>query len=108
MVTEQSVEMQAKVYVFDLNNCAREFGFKPNEVWEINLATQAEKLAIEKNYYPTIVTKVLPDAITKLFGLVKTKVAFATSTVDRELDGEDLPENILQYLVAFIPDRKRE
>jgi hypothetical protein len=108
MKKEQSVEMQAKVFAFDLNNCAREFGFKPGEVWEINLATQAEKIAVQKDFYPTVVCKVLPDDSSALFGLVKTQIPFVTTAIERSKEDQNLPENALQYLIAFIPNRKRE
>ncbi len=106
-MTNQTVEMQAKVYVYDLNNCAKEFGFKTDEGWDLNLATLAEKTAIEKDYYPTISTKVLPEILSELFGLVKAKLTVAKSIIDKKSDTETTSGKLLQYLVAFNPKRHR-
>lgn len=48
-MVNQTVELQAKIYVYDLNNCANEYGFKDDEGWELSLANDAEKSEIEKN-----------------------------------------------------------
>jgi hypothetical protein len=48
---DQTIEFQAKIYVYDLHNCAREFGFKTDEVWEVSMATGQEKTAIENKYF---------------------------------------------------------
>jgi len=44
----ETIERKAKMYVYDLNNCATENGFKPDETWEFSLATDVEKIALEK------------------------------------------------------------
>jgi len=100
-------EFQAKVYVYDLNNCAKEFGFKEDEGWELNLATTDEKTALEKKYYPTISTKVLPEILIELFGLVREKLVQATSNIHNKLDTSNPSNHNMQYLVAFNPKRHR-
>ncbi len=106
-MTNQTVEMQAKVYVYDLNNCAKEFGFKADEGWDLNLATVEEKTAIEKDYYPTVSAKVLPEILSELFGLVKAKLTAAKSIIDKKLDTDVSSDSPLQYLVAYNPKRHR-
>ncbi|MVN21432.1 hypothetical protein [Mucilaginibacter arboris] len=107
MMINQTVEVQAKVYVYDLNNCAKEFGFKPDESWELNLATNEEKLAIEKDYYPTISAKVLPEILSELFGLVKAKLSLAKTHTENKSDVKAVSESPLNYLIAFNPKRLR-
>jgi hypothetical protein len=108
-MTTESVEYQAKVYVYDLNNSARENGFKPDETWQLSLATNEEKNAIEKKYHPTISAKVLPEILGELFGLVKAKLILAKSDMEKKFDGDTLfnKTNEHQYLVAFNPKRER-
>ena len=106
-MVNQTVEMQAKVYVYDLNNCAKEFGFKTDEAWELNQATNAERLAIEKDYYPTISAKVLPEILAELFGLVKAKLSLSKSYIENRQDANKVSETELQYLIAFNPKRHR-
>ncbi len=61
------------------NNCARENGFKPDETWEFSLATDTEKSNFrEKKYFPTISAKVMPEFLSELVNLVKSKLQHAT------------------------------
>jgi len=108
-MTTETIEYQAKVYVYDLNNCARENGFKADESWELNLATAEEKKAIEKKYFPTVSAKVLPEILGELFGLVKGKLIHARAEMEKKFDGNTLfnKTNEHQYLVAFNPKRER-
>lgn len=108
-MTTATLEYQAKVYVYDLNNCAVENGFKPGESWEISLATAEEKKAIEKKYFPTMSAKVLPEVLGELFSLVKAKMIQAKSESEKNFDSNSLfnKTNEHQYLMAFNPKRER-
>ena len=108
-MSNPSVELQAKMYVYDLNNCAKEFGFKPDENWELSLASASEASDIEKKYYPTITTKVLPEILAELMRVVKVKLIEAKAGFERKFDSGN-PSTAgrdLQYLVAFNPKRVR-
>jgi hypothetical protein len=107
MATNKALEMQAAVYVYDLNNTAREFGFKLDEGWELNVATQEEMVDIGKRYHPTITTKVLPEILSEMFGLVKDKLIQVKSEIRNNLNTSPRPDSNLQYLVAFNPKRPR-
>jgi hypothetical protein len=107
MATNKAVEMQAAMYVYDLNNTAREFGFKPDEGWELNTATKDEMVLIGKRYHPTISTKVLPEILSEMFGLVKDKLIQVKSEIRNNLQTGGINNTELQYLVAFNPKRPR-
>jgi len=102
-----TVELQAKMYVYDLNNTAREFGFKPDEGWELNVATKDEMTSIEKRYYPTISAKVLPEILSELFGVVRDKLVQVKSEIRNNLQTGNVNNTELQYLIAFNPKRPR-
>jgi len=107
-MSNQSVEFQAKMYVYDLNNCAKEFGFKPDENWELSLANASEANDLEKRYHPTITTKVLPEILVELMRIVKVKLIEAKAGFERKHDNSDSTTGRdLQYLVAFNPKRVR-
>ncbi len=107
-MSNQTVEFQAKMYVYDLNNCAKEFGFKPDENWELSLASASEASDLEKRYYPTIITKVLPEILGELMRVVKVKLIEAKAGFERKFDnGDNSAGRDLQYLVAFNPKRVR-
>jgi hypothetical protein len=103
----QTVEFQAKVYTYDLNNCARENGFKADEVWEVSLATDEDKTAIESKYYPTVWAKVSPEILSEMLGLVKEQLLQVKPNVEDVLDKKAILTNHLHYLIAFNPKRER-
>lgn len=103
----ETVEYQAMAYVYDLNNCAIEYGFKTDEGWELNLATALEKTVLEKKYYPTVTVKALPETLLELVRLVKNKLTAAKYDMERKFDTADINDVSLQYLIAFNPKRTR-
>ena len=106
-MVNQISEFQAKLYVYDLSNCAHEFGFKADEVWEVGLASEAEKIDIEKKYFPTVASKILPDTILETFNTVKEKLIQRKSEVENKLDKNNISARKLNYLIAFNPKRQR-
>jgi hypothetical protein len=106
-MNNQTPEYQAKEYLFDLNNTANENGFKADESWKVSLATAAEKAAIEKNYYPVIATKVVPEVLPGLFRAVKASLSQDLDNKESALDAKTLAKNELYYVVAYNPNRLR-
>ena len=103
----QTVELQASMFLFDLSNSAKEHWFKTEEAWEVSLATDDERSAMEKKYYPTISVKVLPEQLAELFGLIKEKLTQAQSDQEKIWDTKTIIKEHLHYLVAFNPKRQR-
>jgi len=106
-MADKTIEYQANVYVYDLNNCAREYGFKADDLWELSLATVDEKKALEKKYLPTISAKALPEFLSELGRVVKEKLVLAKSGIEKQLNPNNLPGSELQYLIAYNPKRTR-
>jgi len=105
MTTTPTVEQQATIYVYDLNNCANEFGFKSDEGWEIGLASDAEKTAIEKKYFPTISARALPEILAELLHLVRKRLSGLNS--GNSPHSVNTADGNFQYLVAYSPKRLR-
>lgn len=106
-MSDQTIEFQAKIYVYDLKNCAREFGFKADEAWEISMASSEEKAAIEKQYFPTLSASVLPEMLAEMLGSVKFKLSKKLAGLEKALDTAAIRKQHLQYLVAYSPSRVR-
>jgi hypothetical protein len=106
-MNHQTPEYQAKEYLFDLNNIANENGFKADESWKVSLATAAEKVAIEKNYYPVIATKVVPEVLPGLYRIVKASLRQGMDNAESALDAKALDKSGLYYVVAYNPNRLR-
>jgi hypothetical protein len=103
-MSDQTVEFQAKIYVYDLKNCAREFGFKPDEGWDVSMVSSQQKADIEKKYFPTLSAKVLPEMLAEMLGSVRFKLS---QGMEKALDTAAIRQQHFQYLVGYSPERLR-
>ncbi|MDN3551619.1 hypothetical protein [Mucilaginibacter aquaedulcis] len=102
-----TIEYQAKMYVYDLKNCASEFGFKADEYWEVGMASREEKSAIEKQYAPTLSASVLPEMLCEMLRVVRYKLTQQLVGSGKPIDLATIRQQHLQYLVAYSPNRVR-
>jgi len=102
----KSVESQAREYVYDVKNCASEFGQSTLEGWEFSLVTDVEKTKIEKNYYPTVAARPAQEALFELFRLVKSKLLLPMGKTENNFDINSVNKNVT-YLIAFNPKFQR-
>ena len=105
-MTNKSVESQAREYVYDVKNCASEFGQSTLEGWEFSLVTDVEKTKIEKNYYPTVSAHPAQEALFELFRLVKSKLLLPIGKTENNFDINSTNKNVT-YLIAFNPKFQR-
>lgn len=101
-MTSKSVESQAREYVYDVKNCASEFGQNTVEGWEFSLVTEVEKIKIEKNYYPTVTAHPAQEALLELFRLVKSKLLLPMGHAENSFDINSAQKNVT-HLIAFNP-----
>lgn len=92
------------MYVYDLNNCANEFGFTADEGWELNAVSDVRRIEIEKKYYPTVSVKVLPEMLGEFFRLVKDRSAQLKTGIINSVQAANTDRDLC-YLVAFNPKR---
>lgn len=97
----KSIESQAREYVYDLKNCASEYGQKTMEGWVFSLVTDAEKTKIEKDYYPTISAHPAREALSEMLKLVKAKLMLPLSNGDHDFDINSVTHKNVNYLIAF-------
>ena len=105
MVTK-SIESQAREYVYDVKNCASEFGQSTLEGWEFNLVTETERKKIEKNYYPTVSAHPAQEALLELFSLVKSKIVLPLNAVSNTFNLSTMDKDAA-YLIAYNPKLHR-
>ena len=99
----KSVENQAREYVYDVKNCASEFGQSTLDGWEFSLVTDVEKTKIEKNYYPTVSARPAQEGLLELFRLVKSKLVMPLSTGVNGFDVNSTLNKDVTHLIAFNP-----
>jgi hypothetical protein len=104
---DRTVESQAREYVYDLKNCASEFGQNTLDGWEFSLVTDVEKKKIEKDYYPTISAHPAQEALFELLKLVKEKLKLPLNNVEYGFDINSATHKNITHLIAFNPKLHR-
>jgi hypothetical protein len=104
---EQSIESETRMYLYDLNNTAKEFGFKGEDRWELTMVTDTERKKIQKDYYPTIAAKIIPEFLLQVFNLTKERLNQSFSKTNEETANRNVAISELNYIVAFNPKRPR-
>ena len=103
-MNNQTIEFQARIYVYDLKNYARELGFREGDSWEVKMATDQQKKDIEKKHFPTLSAKVLPEMLGEMLSSVIYKLR---QRVEKVPDIASIRQQDFQHLVAFSFNRLR-
>ncbi len=106
-MNNQTAKFKATEYLYDLANTATENGFKTDERWEVNLVSEVEKLAIERQYYPTVASRFIPDILLDAYRMVKGQLKQTITQHTWDVDRYAEPQHVMQYVIAFNPDRLR-
>ncbi len=106
-MTQRSVESQAREYVYDLKNCASEYGQNTLEGWEFSLVTDVEKTKIEKDYYPTVSAHPEPESLFEMLKLVKGKLLLPLNNSEHSFDGKSADHKNVRHIIAFNPKLHR-
>jgi hypothetical protein len=104
---QQSVENETRMYMYDLMNTAKEFGFKGEDNWQLSMVTDAERQKIQKDYYPTIAAKIIPEFLLQVFNLTKQRLNLSFNKMNEEAADRNVAVSELNYIVAFNPKRPR-
>ncbi|MDB5124944.1 MAG: hypothetical protein JWP94_3073 [Mucilaginibacter sp.] len=103
----RSVESQAREYVYDLKNCASEYGQNTLEGWEFSLVTDVEKTKIEKDYYPTVSAHPEQESLFEMLKLVKGKLMLPLNNAEYGFDVTSANHKNVRHLIAFNPKLHR-
>jgi len=101
----ENIALQAKVFLYHLNNSNDENGIRNLESWTIRQVGENGKKEIERNYFPTVSTKVDPAAMQLFSQSVISNLKAQPKLKVTELLIDALPG--ADYLVAFPPSRVR-
>jgi len=103
----QTIENQARLYLYDPMNEAKEHGFKTYDQWYLRIATEADKKRLQREYYPAIACKVLPEFILDVFQTIKMRLQQSLSKEEQQMDIAVILSSELNYIVAINPQRLR-
>lgn len=101
----KDVALEAKVFLFHLNNSNDENGIHADEGWKICQVNESEKLKIELDYYPTVSAEVNPSLMADFSESVMLNLKSFTKV--KLKDGMIQASPGASYLVAFSPTRVR-
>jgi hypothetical protein len=104
---QQTIDKQTQLYLYDLMNLAKEHGFKADDNWEFSLASDAERVKIQKDYYPTNATKIFPEIGLQVMHGVKAQLKQSFTKEEQALDNRSVIAGELNYLVAYNLKRPR-
>ncbi len=103
MSDQQSADRLAKEYLYNLQNQAKESGFKPAEKWTLGLMTTKEKLLIQKNYHAVVSMKAGPEHLLGMLDIVQVRLQQTNPVPDLK----EIKLNGWEYLVAYNLERDR-
>jgi hypothetical protein len=101
----KSAEVQARDFIYELNNCASEYGFSKDELWEVELVWEKEKIKLEKKYYPTISALIAPEFVPVMLGLVHVKLPQFINEMPVPESKTEIIKGGQQYLIAYSAKR---
>lgn len=105
---QRSIETETRMYMYDLLNTAKEFGFKGEDTWELSMVTNTERIRLQKDYFPTIASKIGPGILLQVYQSIKTRLNQPFQTEPEVIDPRsDAPTEELNYLVAINLKRPR-
>ncbi|GAA4316495.1 hypothetical protein GCM10023149_13500 [Mucilaginibacter gynuensis] len=104
---EQAIENQARIFLYDLMNSRHEHGFHADDTWNLSLVSITDRAQIEKDYYPAIAVKIIPEILLQVYVEVKAKLKQALNKEEVLLDVKTVLNSDLKYIVAYNPKRIR-
>lgn len=105
---QQLLARQVNIFLFDLKNEASEHGFRSDDSWTLQLATDEEFADLKKHHYPIITLKLRPDVLLNAFQQVKGKLQQSLSTQEVELTVNDLIRDNIKQIAAFPAQKARK
>lgn len=100
----ENIALQAKVFLYHLNNSNNENGFRAHESWKFSQVSEEGKAKIEHDFFPTVSVRVNPELIHDFAASVLQQLKIEQPKVN-------VPDSIIsiqagsEYFIAFSPDR---
>lgn len=106
IMQNENIALQAKIFLYHLNNSNSENGLRPSEGWHFSMVSEEGKSTLERDFYPTVVTKVDPEIIHDFSKEVllnlnsnKSAISLLDATIDIQAGSE--------FFIAHSPSRER-
>jgi hypothetical protein len=107
IAAKDAIETETRMYMYDLLNTAKEFGFKADDSWELSMVSNTDRIKLQRDYFPTIASKIGPEILLQVFHTIKTRLNQSFQKEAVKVDERNPSTEDLNYLVAFNPKRPR-
>ncbi len=97
----QLLNSQVELFLFDLRNEASEYGFRADESWNLQIATEDEVVSLKKEYHPVILLRLQPEALLLAYQQIKTKLHQSLTKGDLTLTADELSRDEKRQLAAY-------
>lgn len=98
---QQAALSKVNLFMFDLKNEAQERGFKADDSWTLELATEKDLNTLRRAHHPIVLMKLAPSILLKVYQQVKSQLNQLASATDEALTDEDILTNEKKYLAAY-------
>jgi len=107
-MSNQTVEAQTRMYLYDLMNAASEHGFKADDIWELSMVTDSGRSKLHKDYFPAVSIKVGPEMLLQVFHATQKGLKQSSYNNENQLPtAKTILMDDINYLVAFNLKRPR-
>lgn len=103
-MASDSVGLQAKAFLYELNNIRYEYGFSEKDKWVLELTGPNGKRDLESRFYPILDTKIAPDDILSFLKLLSPKLADEADKLIQKQRGKRTAKDPT-YLIAYCVER---
>ncbi len=101
-IAQQHLEdKQVNLFMFDLKNEATERGFKHDNVWTLQLASDEEMAGLKRLYIPVISLRLKPQSLLNIFKQVRTKLQQALSETELAIAAVEIERKDKIYIAAY-------
>jgi hypothetical protein len=106
-MSNQTVEAQTRMYLYDLMNAASEHGFKADDIWELSMVTDSGRSKLHKDYFPAVSIKVGPEMLLQVFHATQKGLKQSPHNESQLPTAKNILTDEINYLVAFNLKRPR-
>jgi hypothetical protein len=98
---------QVNLFLFDLKNEATEHGFRTEDSWTLQLATEEQIIGLKRHHHPMISLRLHPDMLLSAFRQVKTKLQQSLNKQELALTIGDIDRDRISQIAAYSSRKPR-
>lgn len=94
-------DKQVNLFLFDLKNEATERGFKSDNQWTLQLASDEEMAGLKRLYFPVVSLHLQSNSLLNIFKRVKSKLKQDLSDTELAIATADINRDDKKFMAAY-------